>query len=121
MRQLLPLLLSVATATTAMAQTPATTYRAAARRVNDLVHTRLDLRFDYAKRYAYGQEWVTLKPHGYATDSLRLDAKGMDIKQVALVQNNVPQPLKYEYNKQQLLIRLGRLVPAGEEIGRAHV
>lgn len=114
MRQLLPLLISLTAATAASAQTSATTYRAAARNVNDLVHTRLDLRFDYAKRYAYGQEWVTLKPHGYATDSLRLDAKGMDIKQVALVQNGAPQPLKYDYNKQQLLIRLGRMVPAGE-------
>ncbi|RSK43587.1 M1 family metallopeptidase [Hymenobacter perfusus] len=114
MRQLLPLLLSLAAATATTAQTPATTYRAAERKVNDLVHTRLDLRFDYAKRYAYGQAWVTLKPHGYATDSLRLDAKGMDIKQVALVQNGAPQPLKFAYNKQQLLVQLGRAVPAGE-------
>ncbi|WBO86480.1 M1 family metallopeptidase [Hymenobacter yonginensis] len=114
MRQLLPLLLSLTAATATTAQTPATTYRAAERKVNDLVHTRLDLRFDYAKRYAYGQAWVTLKPHGYATDSLRLDAKGMDIKQVILVQNGAPQPLKFTYNRQQLLVQLGRVVPAGE-------
>jgi len=114
MRHYLLLTISLTAATAATAQTPATTYRAAERRVNDLVHTRLDLRFDYAKRYAYGQAWVTLKPHGYATDSLRLDAKGMDIKQVALMQNGAPQPLKYAYNRQQLLVQLGRTVPAGE-------
>ncbi|WP_071883092.1 M1 family metallopeptidase [Hymenobacter swuensis] len=114
MRQLLPLLLSAATATSTVAQSPATTYRATERKVNDLVHTKLDLRFDYAKRYAYGQEWVTLKPHGYATDSLRLDAKGMDIKAVSLVRNDVPTPLKYTYNQRKLLIGLGRMVPAGE-------
>jgi aminopeptidase N len=78
------------------------------------VHTKLDVRFDYAKRYLYGKEWVTLKPHGFATDTVRLDAKGMDIKTVALVQGDKSQPLKYDYNQRQLLIRLGRKVPAGE-------
>ena len=100
-------------AATAAAQQPtATTYRAAERKVNDLVHTRLDLRFDYAKRYAYGKAWLTLKPHATATDSLRLDAKGMDIRAVALVQGAEQQPLKYDYNQRQLLVHLGRTVLA---------
>lgn len=51
-------------------------YRASAEKINDLIHTKLDVRFDYKKRYLYGKEWVTIKPHIYATDSLRLDAKG---------------------------------------------
>ncbi|MDF7811984.1 M1 family aminopeptidase [Hymenobacter sp. YC55] len=117
MRNFSLLLLGLATATTAAAQQPTATnseYRAAARKINDLVHTKLDVRFDYAKRYLYGKEWVTLKPHGYATDSLRLDAKGMDIKAVALMQGNTPQPLKYGYDQQQLAIKLGRAVPVGE-------
>ena len=114
MRQLLLLTISLTAAVPAVAQTPATTYRAAERKVNDLVHTRLDLSFDYAKRHAHGKEWVTLKPHGYATDSLRLDAKGMDIKTISLVLNGAPQPLKYTYNQRKLLIQLGRVVPAGE-------
>ncbi|WP_125932559.1 M1 family metallopeptidase [Hymenobacter glacialis] len=89
-------------------------FRPAARQVNLLVHTRLDVKFDYAKRYLYGREWVTLKPHAQATDTLRLDAKGMDIKTVALVQGSVITPLKYNYNQRQLLIQLGRPVPVGE-------
>ncbi|RAK70448.1 M1 family metallopeptidase [Hymenobacter edaphi] len=83
-------------------------------RLNDLVHTRLALRFDYARRYAYGQEWVTLRPHAYATDSLLLDAKGMDIKAVALVQGAGQQPLKYHYNGRQLRIGLDRAYKPGE-------
>ena len=57
-------------------------YRATPPKINDLVHTKLDVRFDYKKRYMYGKEWVTLRPHFYPTDSLRLDAKGMDIKNI---------------------------------------
>ena len=53
-------------------------------KINDLVHTKLDVRFDYDKAWMYGKEWLTLKPHFYATDSLTLDAKGMDIKEVAI-------------------------------------
>ena len=51
-------------------------------RVNDLVHTKLDVKFDYDKSYMYGKAWITLKPHFYNTDSLLLDAKGMDIKEI---------------------------------------
>ncbi|GAA4002829.1 hypothetical protein GCM10022408_12880 [Hymenobacter fastidiosus] len=90
-------------------------YRASATKVNDLVHTKLDVRFDYARRYLYGKEWVTLKPHAYATDSLRLDAKGMDIKAVSLVNGEQLQPLKYDYADQNnLRISLGRAMKPGE-------
>ncbi|WP_324677904.1 M1 family aminopeptidase [Hymenobacter sp. GOD-10R] len=122
MKNLCLLAFAFAIGTSASAQSPsptpagsvATSYRATVAKVNDLVHTKLDVRFDYAKRYLYGKEWVTLKPHGYATDSLRLDAKGMDIKTVALVQNSKQQPLKYDYDQQQLLIHLGRTMKVGE-------
>ncbi|MDB5032082.1 M1 family metallopeptidase [Mucilaginibacter sp.] len=72
-------------------------YRATPPRINDLIHTKLDVRFDYKKRYLYGKEWVTLKPHFYPTDTLRLDAKGMDIKNISVVKNGKNIPLKYKY------------------------
>jgi aminopeptidase N len=80
------------------------------------VHTKLAVRFDYAKRYLYGQEWVTLVPHAYPTDSLRLDAKGMDIKSVALMNGSSQQPLKFDYaDKKNLRINLGRTFKPGEQ------
>jgi aminopeptidase N len=95
---------------------PESPYRASATKVNDLVHTKLDVRFDYAKRYLYGKEWVTLKPHGYPTDSLRLDAKGMDIKTVAMMSGTQQTPLKYDYaDGMNLHINLGRVFKPGEE------
>ncbi|HTH82640.1 MAG TPA: M1 family metallopeptidase [Mucilaginibacter sp.] len=72
-------------------------YRATPARINDLIHTKLDVRFDYKKCYLYGKEWVTLKPHFYPTDTLRLDAKGMDIKNISIVKNGKNIPLKYKY------------------------
>jgi aminopeptidase N len=115
MQKILLFLCALAWAASAAAQpSAAILYRAAAFKVNDLVHTKLAVRFDYAKRYLYGKEWLTLRPHATATDSLRLDAKGMVIKAVALMQGGVSTPLKYDYDQQQLLIHLGRRIPAGE-------
>ncbi|SKA23576.1 aminopeptidase N [Chitinophaga eiseniae] len=89
-------------------------YRAAATKVNDLVHTKLDVRFDYPKRYLYGKAWITLKPHFYTTDSLTLDAKGMDIHEVAIVKGGKNTPLRYSYDSLQLHIQLDKDYSAKE-------
>ena len=115
-------LLALAAEAPALAQSPTSPvgkaespYRASATKINDLVHTKLDVRFDYAKRYLYGKEWVTLKPHAYPTDSLRLDAKGMDIKGVALMNGDQQQALKYTYtDAANLRINLGKTFKPGE-------
>ncbi len=83
-------------------------YRATSTKVHDLVHTKLDVRFDYAKRYLIGKAWLTLKPHFYKTDSLTLDAKAMDIKQVAIVKGGKNIPLKFQYDSLQLHIALDK-------------
>jgi aminopeptidase N len=87
---------------------PMSIYRETVTKVNDLVHTKLDVRFDYKKRYLYGKEWVTLKPHMYTTDSLRLDAKGMDINNISVVKNGKNVPLKYTYDQLSLNIHLDK-------------
>ena len=84
------------------------TYQATAEKVNDMVHTKLDARFDYQNAYLIGKVWLTLKPHFYPTDSLRLDAKGMEIRNVSIVKNGRNQNLKYDYDGLQLNIRLDR-------------
>ncbi|EOR94869.1 aminopeptidase [Arcticibacter svalbardensis MN12-7] len=90
-------------------------YRETPVKINALIHTKLDVRFDYAKCYLYGKAWLTLKPYFYSTDSLRLDAKGMDIKQVSMVEGNVLKPLKYTYDSLQLNIKLGRIYSRTEK------
>jgi aminopeptidase N len=77
-------------------------------KINSLVNTRLDVRFDYAKHYLYGKEWVTLKPGLYATDSLSLNARGMDIKEVSIVKNGLRAALKYGYDGSIIKIKLDK-------------
>ncbi len=83
-------------------------YRETVPVLNDLVHTKVDAKFDYNKSYMYGKVWLTVKPHFYATDSLKLDAKGMDINKVAVVKGAAMQPLKYEYDGWELKIKLDK-------------
>ncbi|MBS7256071.1 M1 family metallopeptidase [Flavobacterium branchiicola] len=90
-------------------------YRVTAQKVHDLVHTKLDVSFDYGKRYLYGKEWLTLKPHFYETDSLTLDAKGMDFKEIAIIEGSKKTPLKYTYDNEQLFIALNRKYKSTEK------
>lgn len=88
------------------------TYRSTYARINDLVHTKLQAKFDYDKSYMYGNVWITLKPHFYPTDSLTLDAKGMELHKVELVNGSSNTPLKYDYDGMMLRIRLNKTYKA---------
>jgi len=91
-------------------------YRAFATKVNDLVHTKLEAKFDYEHSYLPGKVWITLKPHFYPTDSLMLDAKGMNINKVEIVKNGKNTPLKYVYEDSLFLnIKLDRTYKASEQ------
>jgi aminopeptidase N len=90
-------------------------YRGTYPKINDLVHTKLAVSFDYNKQWMYGQEWVTLQPHFYPTDSLTLDAKGMEIKEIAIIKGKSKVPLKYSYDSLQLRITLDKTYKEGEK------
>jgi aminopeptidase N len=89
-------------------------YRASATKINDLVHTKLDVRFDYTKSWMYGKARITLHPHFYATDSLNLDAKEMTINEVSMVKSGKHIPLKYSYDSRNLRITLDKSYRGGE-------
>ncbi|WP_128330466.1 M1 family aminopeptidase [Apibacter sp. HY039] len=80
-------------------------YRPSATLVNDLVHTKLKVSFDYPNEKLLGEAWITLKPHFYSTDSLTLDAKGMVIEKVTL---NGGKSLKYSYKNSKIKVQLDK-------------
>ena len=90
-------------------------YRSTPEKTNDLVHTKLDVSFDYNKQYLYGKAWITLKPHFYPQDSLVLDAKGMYINQVAMIKGTTNSTLSFSYaDSLQLHIKLDKTYKADE-------
>lgn len=90
-------------------------YRETPAKINDLVHTKLDARFDYDKSYLNGKVWITLKPHFYPTDSLQLDAKGMNIHTVEMVGTEKNTKLNYSYDSLFLKIKLNKTYQKDEK------
>ncbi|MCB0402886.1 MAG: M1 family peptidase [Flavobacteriales bacterium] len=90
-------------------------YNASETKKFDLIHTKLDVRFNWEKAHLYGKAEVTLTPYFYPQQTLELDARGMDIAQVKLM---VPpangeliatrQDLKYDYDSLKLNIHLDK-------------
>lgn len=92
-------------------------YRASYPKKFDLVHTKLDVKFDWGKQYLLGQEWVTVTPHFYDQDTLILDAKGMDIHHVALLKEEDSLALDFSYPAEKLLkIELPQTASKGDTL-----
>ncbi len=79
-------------------------YRATETVLTDLINTKLEVSFDWNTSQLIGKETLTAKPHFYATDSLVLDAKGMEIKNVTM--NGSKRTFTYE--EDVLVIRLDK-------------
>jgi aminopeptidase N len=59
-------------------------YRASNSKLHDIIHTRLDVSFDWANSRLNGKAQLNLKPHFYPTRTLFLNARGMEIKSVVV-------------------------------------
>lgn len=86
-------------------------YRASRKRTHDLLHTRLDVRFDWKKRHLLGKAMLVMRPYFYPQDSVVLDAKGFDIQAVKIItrkgEQEFEEALKYRYDRRKLTVKLG--------------
>ncbi|MFT6183070.1 MAG: aminopeptidase N [Flavobacteriales bacterium] len=83
-------------------------YRPTEIKVHDLIHTKLEVTFDWKKQYLMGSAELTLKPYFYPSNRLMLDAKGMDINTVVLVGDEGDQTLAFSYDSAFIDINLGQ-------------
>jgi aminopeptidase N len=79
----------------------------------DLIHTKLEISFDWAKKHALGRATLTMRPWFYPTDQVTLDAKNFDIHAVAF--EGKPSSLQYHYDQEKITIELGRTFSRSEE------
>jgi aminopeptidase N len=89
-------------------------YRAVATKTNNLKHTKLVASFNYEKSQMNGEVWLKFQPHFYPTKTLVLDAKAMDIIEVALMKGTAKVKLSYLYDSLQLQIDLDKTYTAKE-------
>jgi len=79
-------------------------YRASNPRTNDIIHTRLDVNFDWNYSRMNGKAQIDIKPHFYSTNMLYLNARGMDIKSLKVFDLNVPVTDKFGKANRELIV-----------------
>jgi aminopeptidase N len=79
----------------------------------DLLHTKIEISFDWPKKRANAKTTITARPWFYPTDKVTLDAKNFDIKSVTY--DGKKEELKYDYNNEQLTVHLGKTYARNEE------
>jgi aminopeptidase N len=110
-------------------------YRESTPKLSDILHTRLDVRFDWQNSRLMGTATIDLKQHFYPSEKLFLNARGMDINNLEVyelvteVEKKKPgakadeilvKPLKlnaagYKYENDSLKINLGKVFTATEK------
>jgi len=93
----------VAEASRQQPEDKAAPYRASATKYWELAHTAIDIRFNLAERTADGIATLTMHPYWYSIDSVVLDAKSMQVKQV-LDRNG--RALPFTADSLKLIVRL---------------
>ncbi len=85
-------------------------YHPSANRQIDLTHTALEVIPDWRKRYLYGKATISAKPYFYATAVAELDARGMNINRIMLVDPTKKDSVvpAYSYANDVITIQLGR-------------
>lgn len=87
----------------------ASIYRGTYPKINDILHTRLDISFDWDSAHVIGKASIFVKPYFYPTDQLVLNANGFRLNSVSLVKGYDKKPLKYSYDGKLLRISLDRI------------
>ena len=88
-------------------------YNPSATREHDLLHTKLDLRFNWEQEQVIGVAEVKLKAMFYPKRYVALDAKNFEFNKVQFANSNTP--LKYDYDGKKITIDLGREYTRKEE------
>jgi len=84
------------------------TYRSSETRTNDIIHTKLEVSFDWQNAWLLGKATIDIKPHFYPTNKLLLDARGMDIYKIQLINDKTAKELIYKYENDSLKIELDK-------------
>lgn len=83
-------------------------YNPSATRENDIIHTKLEVKFDFSKAHLLGKATIDARPYFYPTSILELDAKNFDIHKVQILNGGTAKDLTYEYDGLKLKIKLDR-------------
>lgn len=91
-------------------------YRASRTKKIDILHTKLNLSFNWDSAFAMGEANIILKPYFYPLNTIELDAKQFQIHEVAEIMGDIKKELNYSYDMEDIVINLDRKVTSDEKI-----
>lgn len=80
------------------------TYQPAENKNFDLLHTRLNVSFDFEQQRLNGEAWLKVKPYFYPAAFTAVDAKGFDIHSLKLSDAGRSFEPRYTYDNELILI-----------------
>ncbi len=92
-----------------------TPYQATQQKDIELKHTKLKVKFDYAKQEMAGEAWITAYPYFYPSSEIALNAKSMLIQEVGLSEKGTQQKVKFTYANDLLKVDLGKAYAKNQE------
>lgn len=90
-------------------------YKGAETRRIDLIHTRLEIRFDWLKQQATGTAVLSFRTLNRQVDTGYIDAVGMDIRSVSVLKNGAFSTIAYSYDGKKIGVPLGEKGRPGEK------
>ena len=81
-----------------------------------LIHTKLELRFDWEKQWVFGNALLIAEPYFYEQSNIMIDAKGFDLHDISLIEGEDTSALKYSYDGMKLNIDLGKTYRKGQKV-----
>src|SRR5699024_9032892 len=88
-------------------------YQASHERTIDILHTPLDIRFDWEAESVLGFAEITFTPYFYTLDSFELDARGFEIE--SIVRTDVKADLDFFYDGEKIIVYLPEKLYQGQE------
>ena len=80
-------------------------YQPMPKREVDLLHTKLELAFDYNKLWVLGKAFLSIKPYFLPVRNFTLDAKGFDIQQIKGLIGKDTFAVNYQYDTFKIAIQ----------------
>lgn len=94
-------------------------YRASRTRLIDLIHTKLEVSFDWENQYLNGTATLDFTPYFFPQSEVILDAKGMDIHSVHIYEDSLESEAPFTYEGNELTIDLGGEFERGDTLSIA--
>lgn len=91
-------------------------YRASRQRTADVIHTKLNLSFNWDSAFVNGEAELKITPHFYELKSIELDAKGFEILEVGSGKGKQVTLNNYGYEDHKLTIHLPKPIQRNDTV-----